>query len=209
MTNNLATLNANLAIALRDAAYATWTSAEMNDLLTWSAAQLYPTHSRAVDPVTTEITLVADTYTYTIPVSIQNISDVWVFDSSGNLLTELDGRAWFVEGDIVLDQTIRISQATVDAYAGGSIQLHGYDKYDLVSNLPRTEVVPLILARARSEAYRRIGADRERFKVWLTRNQNQNVSVNELLQFVREAEGQTQLLARSNRVTQRPVAGRQ
>jgi len=209
MTNNLATLNAALSVALRDTAYATWTSAEMNDLLTWSVAQLYPTHSRAVDPATTAITLVADTYTYTIPVSMQGISDVWVFDSSGNLITELDGRAWFVEGDIVLDQTIRISQATVDAYAGGSIQLHGYDKYDLATNYPRDEMVPLVLARGRSEAYRRVGADRERFKVWLTRNQNQNVSVNELLQFIREAEGQTQLLAHQGRVIQRPVAGRQ
>lgn len=210
MVNNLVTLNAKLTRALRDATYATWTSAELDDILTWTVAELYPRISRQIIPESASITLVADTYKYDFPAGIIDVTDVILFDSSGDPVTELGGSSWFIEGDPLAGTAdLRVAPAIVDAYAGGSVKLRGYGRYDLTANYPPDDFVPLILSVARQEAYRRVGADRERFKAWLSRNQNQNVSVNELLSLISEADRDAERLKREKRTWVRPVPGRQ
>lgn len=208
MANDLATLTTKLSTALRDASNATWTSAELNDILTWVAARLFPRVSRELDPTAFTITLVADTTRYTVPAGMLQVSAVEWLNTDGDELGALSGQSWMVDGDWYAS-TLQLHIPVAIADQGGTLQLRGYGRYDLVTNLPPDDFVPLILAEARQEAYRRVGADRERFKAWLSRNQSQNVTINELLQFISDAKGEARELRALTRVWQRPVPGRQ
>jgi len=71
------------------------------------------------------------------------------------------------------------------------------------------DFVPLVLAKARAEAYRRMGSDRVAFENWQARNQKQNVSINELLGLIQEAESEAIRQERAIQpVWRRPVPGR-
>lgn len=71
------------------------------------------------------------------------------------------------------------------------------------------DFVPLVLARARAEAYRVMGADRAAFTKWQAKDQRTNVSLNELLGLVQEAQSTARLLERDTpQVWRRPVPGR-
>jgi hypothetical protein len=71
------------------------------------------------------------------------------------------------------------------------------------------DLVSLVLANARAEAYRRMGADRAAFANWQAANQRQNVSINELYSLITEAESEAMRTDRSvPRVWRRPVPGR-
>ena len=212
MANNTATMNGYLAQALRDASYATWTSGEVDNLLTWSVARLWPRHSRVIDQssaTNAKITLATSTYVYALPSGMIAVSRADLYDSAGNSIGPVSGRAWEIIGDTLLaGGKLNISPQIVDSWVGGSLHLHGYGKYDLTTNLVPDDFVPVILARARAEAYRRVLSDRERFKTWLSRNQTQNVSVNEMLQAINEADADARALEQSSKVWQKPVSGR-
>lgn len=213
MANNAATLNTKLATALRDTTYATWGTGEIDDLIAWSVSRLFATgFSRPIDPSVSggQITIAADTYWYALPSGVNAVSRIDLLDTSGNELGPISGRAWEITGD-VLNGTgkLHISPQIVSSSVGAKLMLHGYAHYDVTTNLIPDDLVPLVLARARAEAYRRVAADRERFKAWLARNQVQNVSVNEMLQMINEADAEAaQLERRTQRTWMKPVSGR-
>lgn len=213
MSNNAAGLNAFLTTALRDSAYATWTTGEMDNLISWSVARLFPRFPRQIDAssgTAAEVTLVASTYYYGLPSGMVMCSRIDLKDASANYLGPISGRAWEITGDPLLTTgKIHISPQIVDNYVGGKLVCHGYGRYDVTTSLIPDDLVPLVLARARAEAYRRVGADRERFKAWLSRNQSQNVSINELLQMINEADLEAKRLEQTSvRIIQKPVSGR-
>jgi hypothetical protein len=208
VSNNAAGLNAFLATALRDTTYVTWPTGEMDNLITWSVARLYPRFSRPIAPSSATIALVSGTYYYNLPVSILSVSRVDLLDSAGNDLGPVSGRAWELTGDLLAGSG-QIHIAPRIASTAGTLKLHGYARYDVTTNLIPDDYVPIVLARARAEAYRRVLADRARFKTWLSRNQTQNVSVNELVQEINEADQEIIRLERQLRTWQKPVPGRQ
>lgn len=212
MANDLATLNGYLDTALReDTVDTVWTSTEKNNLIDWAVASLWPRYARPLDPTASTVTLVADTYYYSLPTGTRNAVRVDVVDSSSNDYGPMHGRAWELTGDLIAGTgKIHVSPEYVSAYAGGTLRVHGYGVYDTATNLIPDLYVPLVLAKSRAEAYRRLGANREQFKVWLARNQNQNVSVNELLQLINEADSEVRRLEMTiPRVWQKPAPGRQ
>jgi hypothetical protein len=212
MANDLMVLNPALSLALRDPLNQTWGQDEVDDLLTWSVARMWPRYSRALTPADATITLVSGTYYYDLPEGCLAVSRIDLLDSSGNDLGPISGRAWEITGDVyALAGQVHISPMI--ASTGGTLKLHGYGRYivdspDGETGLVPDDFVPLVLARARAEAYRRLAADREKFKAWLSRSQTQNVSVNELLQMVNEADAEALRLERQLRTWQKPVSGR-
>ncbi len=208
LSNNLAGLNAFLATALRDTAYGTWTTGEMDNLVTWSVARLWPRFSRPIQPGLATIALTDGTYYYTLPSPVLAVSRIDLLDSSGNDMGPISGRAWEITGDI-MGGTAQVHIAPYIAASTGTLKLHGYARYDTTANLIPDDYVPLVLARARAEAYRRVLADRARFKTWLSRNQTQNVSVNELVLEINEADAEALRLQRELRTWQKPVPARQ
>jgi hypothetical protein len=95
-----------------------------------------------------------------------------------------------------------------DNYAGGEYWVRGYAEYGVASNYISNELVRLVLAKARGEAYRRMAGDRVQFKNWQARNQAQDMSVNELILLVNEADGEAERLFRRHRTIRKPVPGR-
>lgn len=68
--------------------------------------------------------------------------------------------------------------------------------------------MPFIIAYARVEAYRQLVSDRARFRQWQNQNQTQNISVNELVQMLNDAEGQRDWEYAALKTWQRPTIGR-
>lgn len=196
MANDLATLTGYLKTTLRDSTDTTWTVEEKQDLITWSISRLYPnvvkyvTLEKQVDPNASFIT----TGDVTTPwISIHRI-DLWDGDPTSTLsrmVQELPGQAWEVQTQIEGGSAVRIVMNPSYNYNGAYFyMIHGYIAYDSTANLVPDRLIPLVLARARQEAYRRMGADRAQFKNWLVQNQTQNVSVNELVQLINEASNE-------------------
>lgn len=210
MPNDLATLNAKLTTQLRDTgATLVWASTEKDDLLDWAVAGLWPRFSRPLDPAAATVALVTDTFFYALPTGVRAVSRVDYVDTNAIEFGPLHGKSWEIAGDAFYGTgKLHVSPAIVSQ--GGSLRLNGYGVYDTATNLIPDILVPLVLAKARAEAYRRIGPDRVKFKEWLAKNQVQNVSVNELLQFINEADNEMQRIEHSlPRVWMRPVPGRQ
>lgn len=211
MPNNLATLQPKLAQQLRDVDHGVWTSTEKDDLLTWAVAGLYPRYSRILDPslIAQRITLVADTYWYSLPTGMLEAVSIDQLDADAKIIAPLDDQAWTQTGDPYSGTAKLFISPQIVNDLGGYVRVHGHGRYDLTTNLVTDDFVPLILARARAEAYRRVGSDRVQFSRWLERNQRQNVSVNELMEFFREAQTEERrLTATTPRTWRRPVPGR-
>ncbi len=209
MANDLATLSSKLATALRDTDHETWNSTEKDDLVTWAVANLWggsPRIFRELDPTTTTVSLVADTYFYPVP---SGVVDVWALDlyNGTDEYGMVDGSAWQLVGDPYSGLKIRVSPALAET--GYTLRVHGIGRYDVTTNLIPDDFVPLVLAIARAEAYRRITGDRARFEQWLASNQTQNMSVNELLNLIDDAEKFALRERRSVRTWAHPVPGRQ
>lgn len=204
MANDLATLKPKFATQLRDTANETWTDAEKGDLLTWAVANLWagrPRIFRELDPTTTTIPLVADTYFYALPAGVQSVHALDVYDGV-NEYGRLDGDAWqLISGKIRVAPHI--------AATGYTLRVHGIGRYDVTTNLIPDDFVPLVLAIGRAEAYRRVTGDRARFEQWLNSNQTQNISINELLQMIDEADKAAARERQSVRTLAYPVPGRQ
>lgn len=216
MANDLATLTGYLTTALRDPTYATWTLAEQQDLITWAVDRLYPRIRRLGDPtnVANQITLIPiptdgtpGTYTYTLPAGIRDIFRIDQIDSSGNYLGEAGFLAWQISGDYDAGtQVLRVGPRILQI--SGTLMLYGWTPYDVVSVFIPDRYIKLVLSIARAEAYRRVAADRERFTSWLSRNQVQNMTVGDLVQFIHEADVESQQEWTSQRTQGPPVPGR-
>ncbi len=207
MANDLATISSKLATALRDTDHETWNSTEKDDLVTWAVRSLYP---RRAQPMSKPLwPLDPDTEDYAVPVGMREVNRVeWAEVATDHLIARLPGDAWYLYGDPMSDDlTLWVSRD----YTGADyyLVLHGYGVHDFTSQIP-DDWVPLVLARARAEAYRRVAGDRARFEQWLSSNQTQNMSVNELLQLIQDADDEAGRLDRMLPRTQRlPVPGRQ
>lgn len=207
MTNNLVTMRERLRQQLSDVDDATWDAGEKDDLLNWALRRLNYKVPRALDPSSYTITLVADTYWYAVPAALTSLERVVIVDADGDEV----GRtvSWELVGDILGGTAkIHVAPAIVEGYVGGELWLYGAGRYDLDTNYIPDELVPAVLANARAEALGRLVSNRMQFKQWQVANQVQNISVNELLQMVNQAERaaaeETALLKR----WQMPVTGR-
>jgi len=202
--NDLADLNSRFTVALKDAGHTIWPTAEKDEILQQSVRQLWPRFSRPLDPLSTVFLEVDEAY-YDLPNGTRAVSRIDLIDPNGGNLGAIPGRSWEVLGDLNKDTgQLHINPALVRA--DHSLYVTGYGVYDTSANLIPDEFAPLVLARARAEAYRRIAVERVRFKEWLARNQTQNVSVNELTQFINEADAEAnRLVATTPRTWQKPV----
>ena len=213
MANDLAGLQGKLSTALRDigsGSASTWSTAEQQELVTEAVNQLWPRFSRVLDPTATTVTLVASTYFYALPAGVMAVSRVDRVQSDGTELGEIHGRSWEIVGSPLLATAkLHVAPVYADGDPGGTLRLNGYGVYDVTSNLIPDILVPLVIARARAEAYRRELARRMNFTDWQTRNQVQNVSITELIHGANDADGEAQRLeARLPRTAQLPVPGR-
>lgn len=200
---------------LSDADDETWSGAEKDEILLWSVRRLNQRLGRPLDPEDTEqnITLVSEDYFYSIDTGITHISRVDYLDSDGYDYGPIGHGSWEVVGDLVAG-TAKLHVAPVIVEQGGTLRLVASGRFTLpgqsesqASAIP-DDYVPLVLANSRAECYRRLVADRARFEQWQTSNQTQNISVNELIQMVNEADA----AARNEELTfkrwQKPVPAR-
>lgn len=186
MANDLATLNGLLDIALRDTSDETWTSAEKDSLIE-QAVDACPPRPLLHDDAS--LSLVAGAYYHTLPAGVVSISRIDLEDIDGNERGAIAGGLWEVIGDTLTDAAeVRIDQRIVDRWDGGTAHLIGYGRYDTVTNLIPDEYVPYVIAHARAEAYGRMASDRARFRNWETSEQPLNISVNELLTLINDAQ---------------------
>lgn len=199
--NNLASLRAQLDTQLRDTDHNVWSQTEKEQLIINAVARLYPT---VVRHVIVEVPSVDNTPTYVLDNSIVNVFRVDLLDASDNMLAALPNGSWELWGDS--PRTLHVSRRF--ATAGYTFRVHGYGRYDVSDNTIDDHLVPLVLARARAEAYRRMGSDRVQFENWLTHNQTQNISVNELLQLINEAQREAEFLERQSATIKKPVPAR-
>lgn len=208
MANDLATLSSKLATQLRDIDHEVWRGFEMDDLIKWSVASLWPQFARYLDPsnAAQEITLVAETYFYTLPVGMMSVHTAERFDGTEEY-GPISGQAWQVVGDPIMG-TAKFRVAPIIAEQGGKVRLHGYGRFDTSTNTIPDDYVPLVLAQARAEAYRRMGADRTQFKQWQVKNPVQNITINELLLEINEADAEINRWRQSLMTWKRPVPGR-
>lgn len=210
MSNNAAYFNSALQLALHStwATGDTWTTAEIDAIVAWAVLNLFPRYSRPLDPETTTVTVVADDYYYALPTGVLAVSRVDRYNSDGVDFGPVYGTAWELVGDAQAG-TGKLHIGAGFADAGDVLHLHGYGRYDVTTNLVPDNLVPLVLARSRAEAYRRVASDRERFKAWLSRNQTQDTSVNEMMQMMADADADARRTeAMTPRVWQKPVRGR-
>lgn len=209
MANNLATISSKLATALRDTDHETWNSTEKDDLVTWAVANLWggrPQIFRELDPTTTTISLVEGTYFYAAPTGVMSVFALDLYNGTDEY-GRLEGDEWQLVGDPYSGMKIRVAPHI--ARTGHTLRVHGIGRYDVTTNLIPDDFMPLVLAIGRAEAYRRIAGDRARFEQWLSSNQTQNMSVNELLQMIDDAERIAARERASVRVQAHPVPGRQ
>jgi len=186
VANDSATLVALLQTALRDTSDATWTSAEKTALIE-QAVDACPPRPLLHDDAS--LSLVAGAYYHTLPAGVVSISRIDLEDIDGNERGAIAGGLWEVIGDTLTDAAeVRIDQRIVDRWDGGTAHLIGYGRYDTVTNLIPDEYVPYVIAHARAEAYGRMASDRARFRNWETSEQPLNISVNELLTLINDAQ---------------------
>ena len=147
-------------------------------------------------------------YRYHLHDSIAHVTRCdWLSEDGNTEYGALDGQSWEVIGNPEEDNALLyISPIIVEQ--GGTLRLHAHIQYGTSSNYIPERLVPLVIARARAEAYRRLAADRQKFKAWLSRNQEQNVTINELLQMINEADNEALVLDRSQKSWQKPVPAR-
>lgn len=203
MANDLATLKTKLATQLRDTDEDVWDTTEKGDLLTWAAAGLFPRLSKSVREI---VTLADDDDQYSLT-SVREVSRVDLLDADGALVMPLPGGTWEIWGD-TYQSAVTLYVNPRYAKTGDTLRVHGYAPYDLSSALPPDAFVPLILAIARAEALRRMKDDRAKFEQWMNENQTQNVTVNELVLMVNEADAEIARLTRNLKVWRKPVPGR-
>lgn len=209
MANDLATLSSKLATALRDTGHEVWNSTEKDDLVTWAVADLYPRFARGLDPETATVTLVAEDYFYAVPTGTVEISSLDIVTADGEEAGRVGQGAWSLVGDEWGALKLRVAPAVVDTYAGGTLRVHGFGRYDTSTNLIPDHLVPMVLALAKLEAYRRIVGEASRYEQYAAADPTQQANVNQLLNLVDSSERDVlRLRATLKRSVRRPVPGR-
>ena len=209
MANDLATLRGKLDVQLSDSDNATWTQAEKNELITEAVANLYPRFAR---PFAYPIwPLTADRENYNAPTGMLEVYRIEVGEVATDLLVRvLDNGTWYTYDDPLtgsLKLFINGRYSDPDYY----YIVHGVGRYDLATaaNYIPDDLVSMVLATARAEAYRRVAGQRARFLQWQAKSHQQDVTVNELLALTQEAQADAERLrARLPRTARRPVPGR-
>lgn len=189
MSNDLIKMRESLRQQLSDVNDETWDAGEKDDLLLWAMRRLNYKAPRPQNPFATgqTITLVSGTYTYSVNSDTRNVHRVLLADANGDYVGGIT--AWEIIGDLLLGTAeIHVAPTIVETWAGGTLQLYSSANYDLKTNVIPDDYVSALLAIARAEALRRLITNRARFKKWQVANQVQNVSVNELIQMVNEAD---------------------
>lgn len=203
--NNLGTLRVQLDTQLRDLDHAVWGQTEKEQLLINSVARLYP---RVVRHIVVNVPVTENTYTYELDENLRNVFRVDVLNAASEMTHVLPNGSWELWGTTGGSEALTLHVARGMAQSNTIFRVHGYGRYDATNNGIDDSLVPLVLARARAEAYRRLGADRIKFENWLASNQTQNVSVNEMLQLINEAEREAEFLERQSWTIKKPVPAR-
>jgi hypothetical protein len=212
VANTLAVLRGKLDTQLNDTAHDAWDQTEKEELITQAVNNLYPRFAR---PFSTAIyPLTADTENYAVPAGMMEVHRVEVGEVATDLLVRvLDGGTWYTYNNALTDELeifVNARYSDADHY----YILHGIGRYTLTSGstpdqLIPDALVPMVLADARSEAYRRIVGQRARFEQWQAASHEQDVTVNELLALTQEAQANAERVrARLPRTVRRPVPGR-
>lgn len=190
MANDLATLRTKLATALRDPSMEVWASAELDDLLTWACASMYP---RVALPISLPVyPLTEEQEDFDIPSGILEISRVDLAEvSTDTLIMPLPPGTWEIYGD-VWSSTAKLFVNRRFANPDWYFVIHGYGTYNLGGGEPPDMYVPYILAAASAEAVKRMIPKRAAFTQWMKLNQKENVSVNELSQMLNQFESTAQ-----------------
>jgi hypothetical protein len=199
MSNDLGELNTQLSVALRDPSNETWQTEELDSLLTWATARMWPTVARRARE---SVTLVADQDQYELS-DLTEINRVDVLDSDGNLIRILAGGTWEYWNDQETPGgTLYINPAYADSTR--TLRVHGFGQYDLNENYPKDRHVQLLLAMARSEACRREIVRRSNFTEWQSVNQVQNISTYELILMINESDIEVRNLKGELKTWRRP-----
>lgn len=216
MANDLETMRQRLRDQLSDDQDETWNAGEKEDILQWAVRRLNQRFPRPLDPTAAAQieTLVTATYHYDLDTGISNVNAVELIDVDSNELGYLT-TGWEIVDDIRgANGQIHISPTIVETFVGGTVRLSATGRYTLVSRLVSQvnafpdDYIVIVLAWARAECYRRLISDRVRFVQWQVANQVQNVSINELVQMVGDADRQADDEWVSLKQWQKPVIGR-
>ena len=214
MGNDLETMRQRLRDALFDVNDETWNAGEKDDILVMAVRRLSRRLPRPLDPTVAAqtITLVDDDFFYAIDSGIANVEKVFYINEQSDRVGYMES-GWEVVGDILTGNAqLHVSPVTVNL--GGTLQITGTGRYTLVTQSASQtaaipdDYVPLVLAWARTECYRRLVSDRARFRQWQNSNQVQNVSINELLQMIADADSQADDEWATVKRWQKPVIGR-
>jgi hypothetical protein len=196
MANDLETMRQRLRDVLFDVDDATWNSGEKDDILQMAVRRLSQRLPRPLDPTLAAqlITLVSGTYHYAIDDDTILVERVFYINTNGDRIGYMES-GWEVVGDLTTAVgKLHVSPQTVEQ--GGTLQIGGTGRYTLTTTdssqlfaIP-DDYIPLVLAYSVAAAQRRLLVDRARFRQWQNTNQTQNVSVNELVQMVADADRQ-------------------
>lgn len=211
MANDQATLRGYLQSAVRDSSNETWTTTEMNNAIDRAVRNLWPRVVRPVARSACEIEMVTETYYYNLPTGVLAIDVIVGYDSGGVPLGALQSGTWEIVGDVLGGSgQLHVHPAIVD---GGLYDtLYGspaYGRYDTSSNLIPDDYIELVVARAATSLLHALKADRARFLQWQNTDQNQNVSLNEMLELINNAEQRERELSGRTFSWRKPRPGRQ
>lgn len=208
MANTTAVLRGYLQSALRDSSNATWTTTEMDNAIIRAVTTLYPRVVRPLAPESYTQALTAGTYFYALNSAIIQLNAVDWVDSDSNERGRLGPGTWEVLGDI-LGGTAKVHVSPSIADYGGTLRYYGFGRYDTTTNYIPDEYINLVIAKAEVELLHYLKSDRARFLNWANTRQDQNISLNELLQAVNNAEQRAAMLDARTQTWRKPVAGRQ
>lgn len=193
----------------------TWNAGEKDDIVGMAVRRLSRRMPRPIstDDTNAAITLVTATYYYSIDSQYTQVDAVAYENSDSDWIGYMQA-GWEVEGDLWAGTgKLHVSPTTVEQL--GTLYIRGKGRYTLPNDADVDQTaailddhVPVVLAWARTEAYRRMLSDRARFRQWQNANQTQNVSINELVQMVADADRQADDEWLQLRQWQRPVIGR-
>jgi hypothetical protein len=201
----LSVLRPRLALSLRDPDMEVWESDELDDILSRAVTALYP---RVARPMSATIGSLTDTDPeYDVPTGMLEISRIDLLGPSNEMLMEMPRGTWETRGDPYGDDFV-VYLNTSYLSSVYTLSVHGYGTYDLSSNFPPEQYINFIMAAARLDAVRVMLPKRASFEKWLTLNQKENVSVNELAQIMAQAEGEMERERSRMKTWRRPLPGR-
>lgn len=206
MANDLATLRGLLDVQLSDEDHEAWSQTEKETLVTQAVNGLYPHFARPMSEPISPLT--ADTENYNAPTGMREVYRIEVGEEATDLLIRVLDGAWYTYDD-PLTGNLKLFVNKQYSDTAHYYIVHGFGAYDLSDNLIPDTLVPVVLASARAEAYRRTIGSRARYEQWAAASHEHDVTVNELLALTQEAVADAERLRlRAPRTPRRPVPGR-